>query len=165
MSVTARALIDVTGTLYGTADLGIPRFDFSGRRLLDFLPGSGAAQANIVWSDTRTLGAAANEDLDLAGSLAGHLGGTATFSAVKLILVEAAPGNVNNVVVGAAGSNQFVGPFGGIAHSIAVPPNGAFCIFHPGAGWAVTSGTGDFLRIGNSGGTTSVTYDIVLIGH
>jgi hypothetical protein len=34
----------------------------------------------------------------------------------------------------------------------------------PVSGWAVIAGTGDILKFANSGGTTGVTYDIVIVG-
>jgi hypothetical protein len=32
-------------------------------------------------------------------------------------------------------------------------------------GWGVTAGTGDLLKVANSAGSTSVNYDIVVIGN
>lgn len=48
---------------------------------------------------------------------------------------------------------------------INIRPGGALILLAPDAtGYAVTAGTGDLLRIANSAGSTSVTYDIILIG-
>ena len=127
--------------------------------------GTGAGQADKIWSDTRTLTASANEDLDLAGVLTDAFGAVITFVKVKGIFVAAAAGNTNNVVVGAAAATQFVGPFGAATHTVAVAPGGFFAICRSDAtGWAVGAGASDFLRIANSAGGTSVTYDIVLLG-
>jgi hypothetical protein len=127
--------------------------------------GTGANQADRLFHDQRTLAASANEDLDLAGSLLDAFGDTLTFARIKGIVVRAADGNTNNVVVGAAASNQFVGPFGAGTHTVAVRPGGVFAIYAPDAtGYAVTAGTGDLLRIANSSSGTPVTYDIILIG-
>lgn len=127
--------------------------------------GTGANQADKVWDDTRTLGASANEDLDLAGVLTDAFGATVTFVKVKGIFVAAASTNTNNVVVGGAAATQFVGPFGAAAHTVAVGPGGFFAICRPDAtAWSVAAGSTDFLRVANSGAGTSVTYDIVIIG-
>jgi hypothetical protein len=46
-----------------------------------------------------------------------------------------------------------------------VRPDGKFVWVAPGAtGIAVTAGTGDLITLTNSGGTTGVTYDVVIIG-
>lgn len=129
---------------------------------------SGAAinQADRMFSDQRTIAASGTDDLDLTGTaLQDALGGNLALARVKLIAVYAAAGNTNNVVIGAAAANQFVGPFGAATHMVALPPNGLFVATAPtAAGWAVTAGTGDLLRIANSGAGTSVTYDIVIFG-
>lgn len=127
--------------------------------------GVAANQADLVWSDKRTLAASANEDLDLAGVLAGALGGTVTFARVKLLMVLADAANTNNVVVGAAAATAWVGPFGAGTHTVAVQPGGCALFAAPGAtAWPVGAGATDFLRIANSAGGTSVTYDVLAIG-
>jgi hypothetical protein len=125
--------------------------------------GTTTGKADVVWSDTRTLAASANEDLDLAGSLSTALG-TVTFAKVKAIIVTADAGNANNVVLGNAASNTFTGPFGAATHTVAVAPGGSVALFAPAAGWTVTAATGDLLRATNSGGGSSVTYSILIVG-
>jgi hypothetical protein len=135
------------------------------RLAITFQNGTGLNQANAVFSDRRTLSASANEDLDLAGVLVSAFGATLTFTKIKAIFVGAAAANTNNVVVGGAAATQFVGPFGAATHTVAVPPGGVFMIATPTlAGWAVAAGSTDFLRIANSAGGTSVTYDILILG-
>ena len=44
-------------------------------------------------------------------------------------------------------------------------PGGTLLLVAPNAaGYAVTAGTGDLLKVANSGGSTGVTYDIVIVG-
>lgn len=132
---------------------------------LALLNGTGAAQADLIFHDTRTIGASSNDDLDLAGVLANALGGTLTFAKVKAIIVKAASANTNNVVIGNAAATQFLGPFGAAAHTVSLPPGGLFAITAPSAaGWAVGAASSDLLRIANSGGSTSVTYDVMILG-
>lgn len=127
--------------------------------------GTVANTADVVWSSTRTLNASATEDLDLAGSLTGTLGGTVTFARVKAIMVTAHPANTNNVVIGAASATQFVGPFGAATHTISVQPGGEFSVAAPGAtAWPVTAGTADLLKVANSAAGSAVTYTIIIIG-
>jgi hypothetical protein len=150
--------------LTGTADHGTPRSDAELDCSLRLEDGTGANQANKCWHDQRTLGASASENLDLAGGLNDAFGGAITFTAIKAILIKAAAGNVNNVVIGAAASNAFVGPFGASTHTLHLAPGASVLLLHPGAGWPVTAGTGDILKIANGGAGTSVTYDIALAG-
>jgi hypothetical protein len=88
-----------------------------------------------------------------------------TFARVKGLIVSASAANANNVVIGGAASNAFTGVFGASTHTLAVRPGGLLVLTAPDAsGYVVTAGTGDLLRVANSGGGTPVTYQIVVIG-
>lgn len=127
--------------------------------------GTAANTANRLYQGRRTLSASATEDLDLAAVLTDSYGVAITFARIRALIVKAAAGNTNNVVVGGAATNTWVGPFGAATHTLAVPPDGVLTLTAPGTtGWTVTAGTGDLLKIANSAGGTSVTYDIFLIG-
>lgn len=128
-----------------------------------FTPGTGNGQADILFADTRTLSASGSEDLDLAGGVADALGVTRTFAKVVAILIRAAEGNTNNVVVGNAASNEFGGPLSADA-TVTLPPGGVLALVHPGAGWTVTASTGDLLKLANSSSGSSVSFDIVVVG-
>lgn len=128
--------------------------------------GTGANQATQVWSDTRTLGPSASENLDLAGALVNAFGVTLTFTKIKMILVKASSSNnaANDVQVSRGASNGFVA-FLAASDGFKLTP-GAFAVFcWPDAnGVAVTAGTGDILTVTNSAGSNSVDYSIVIIG-
>jgi hypothetical protein len=166
MPLTSNVLLQVTAYLSNTsADLAVPSvpISYGGQFQLD--NGTGANQADRIWMDTNTLAASANTDVDLAGVLTDILGAALTFARVKGLFLRAALSNTNNVVIGGAVSNQFVGPFGAATHTFAVKPGGFVGWLAPDAtGWPVTAGTGDLLRIANSAAGTSVTYDVVIIG-
>lgn len=125
--------------------------------------GTASGQADVSWSDTRTVGASSTDALDLAGTLVGNLGGTLTIVKLKAVLVRAAAANVNNVRVNRPASNG-VPLFLAASDGIDVLPGGVFLWVAPGAGVTVTAATGDLINIDNSGSGTSVTYDVVLIG-
>lgn len=127
--------------------------------------GTGAEQGDVIWHAQRTITASANDDLDLAGVLTGALGAVVTFAKVKMILVSAAAGNTNNVIIGNAAATQFVGPFGAAAHTITLGPGDMFLITRRNlGGLTVGAGSSDILRLTNSAGGTSVVYDIVIVG-
>ena len=135
------------------------------RRQQSLANGTGANQADEMFSDTRTLGASSNEDLDLAGTLTNAFGDTITFARVKVIKVSAASGNGGNIVLGAAATNTFTGPFGAATHTISIPAGGEILLMAPDAtAWAVTAGTGDLLRVANDDGLASGDYTITIIG-
>lgn len=167
MALSTKARIDLAAKQTTTLDFGIPEASLAKNYTIALASGTGAGQADRIWTDTRTLGASANEDLDLAGVLTDAFGATLTFVKVKGIIVAAAAGNTNNVIIGNATSNGFVTFVGGATHTITVRPGGVFALVCGAAdsnGYAVTAGTGDLLRIANSAGTTSVTYDIAIWG-
>ena len=146
-------------------------YDFGGRyaeikQALDLLfeSGTGNNQADLVFSGQRTLAASASESFDLNGTTLLDAFGTAIAMAkIKAIYLKAAAGNTNNVIIGNV-TNGIVGPFGAATHSILVKPGGVFLWACPGTGETITAGTGDLLKIANSGGTTGVTYDLMLLG-
>lgn len=148
----------------GSADLAQPSAPAELAVRHAFANGSGANQASKIFSDRRTLAASGTEDLDLAGGLTGALGGALTFATVKALMISARPGNTNNVVVGPAAANGFLGPFGDASDRIAIRPGGVLLVTAPAGGWAVTAGTGDLLTVANSAAGTPVDYDVVIVG-
>lgn len=125
--------------------------------------GTGSGQASQVWHDRRTLTASATENLDLAASLVNAFGVTLTFARIKLVLVRALAANTNDVQV-QRGSSNGVPLFMAASDGIALGPGELFLYFSPTTGKAITAGTGDILTITNSAGSTSVSYEIVIIG-
>jgi hypothetical protein len=126
--------------------------------------GTGANSADLCFHDTRTLTASGTEDLDLAGSLAGPFGASQVFVELRAIMIRAAAANTNNVNLTRPASNG-VPLFLAASDGIAVPPGGVFMWACPADGKVtVTASTGDLLTITNSAGSTSVIYDVVIIG-
>lgn len=163
-SVAADVKVTITGAYTGANDLGTPTTPLAELATVSLTGGTGTGQADLLFADERTLAASATESLDLSGSLADPFGVTLAFVKVKCIYVFANAANTNNVIIGAAASNQFVGPFGDATDTVSVKPGGVFVSCHGGAGWAVANGSTDLLKIANSGGTTGVTYRLVLAG-
>lgn len=154
----------VSGTVVGAADIGEATHKISYSSVLDFTNGTGANQANMIWSDTRTLSASATEDLDLAGVLTNAFGTTLTFTKIKGIIVTALAANTNAVQVTRPASNG-APIFMAAGDGISITPGGFFAAAWPNlAGVAVTATTGDLITVTNSAGSTAVTYTIVVIG-
>lgn len=164
MALTAKIVSQVVATLTSPLDLSTPTDALDYTQRISLTSGTGANQADMMWHDTRTLAASASENIDLAGSLTGAFGTTLTFARIKGLVVAAASGNTNDVQVARGSSNGFT-MFLAASDGFLVKPGGHFSWWAPGAtGVAVTAGTGDILTITNSAGSTSVTYDIVILG-
>lgn len=163
MPVSADISLVVTGQHTSPLDLGTVTFPFASSNAVSLATGTGAAQADRVFTDQRTLTASATENLDLAGSLVDAFGATITFVTIKAIIIKAAVGNTNDVQLTRPASNG-VPLFLAASDGIPIKPGGGFAWFCSGTGITVTAATGDILTLTNSAGGTSVTYDIVIIG-
>ncbi|WP_433445646.1 hypothetical protein [Nonomuraea sp. CA-141351] len=133
-------------------------------RQLILAQGTGAGQADMIYSDRVTIPASGTQAVDLAGTLPGPLGGTLTFAKIKLVLVSALATNTNNVNIVSDATN---GPLLFMAKGDGYPvrPGGMFLAYDPSAaGTVVTAGTADLINLINSGAGTPVTADVVIIG-
>lgn len=148
-----------------TLDIGTARLDVNYSKRYSVANGTGADQANMVFTDTRTISASSSDDLDLYGGLTNAFGDTINFTAVHGIFIFAASGNTNNLIIGGDGS-ALVNYVGNANDVVNVKPGGMFAIYDPSAGgYGVTNSSADVLQIANSSSGTSVTYDIIVIGE
>lgn len=165
MPLTTRLSVLLNAVQTAQKDLQPVRSPLDYSKAMQMATGTAANQADLLWSDTRTIAASGTDPLDLAGSLIDALGATLTFARVKGLIIAAAAGNVNDVVLGGAASNGFVSWVGDPTDKVKVKPGGLLVLMSPGAtSYPVTAATADQLLIANGGGTTSVTYDVVIIG-
>lgn len=157
LKVISTAISNVLGL--GTADDPVSK-DYT--QLLS--NGTGANQVSQQWHDQRTLGASASENIDIqAGTFKNAFGVAIAFTKIKAMIIKAAAGNTNDVIVGAQGANAWLGMLGQTTATIKVKPGGVFAWIAPDVnGGAVAAG--DLLKILNGGAGTGVTYDITIIG-
>lgn len=164
MGLSTKLTLSAIAELSNALDLASASVPLSLTKTLRMATGTGANQADKIFHDRRTLAASATENLDLAGVLVDALGSTITFARIKAVIVVAADTNTNNVNVIREGTNG-VPLFLALGDGIPVRPGGFFAWAAPdGTAVAVTGGTGDLLTFTNSAGSTSVTYDVVIIG-
>jgi hypothetical protein len=167
MATTLKAIVtaEIKATYKNVLDLGTPTDEFLKRLKIELSNGTSANAADLMFHDQRTLTASGTEDLDLAGGLTNPLTGAAmTFVELRAVLITAAAANTNNVVLSRPASNG-VPLFSAASDAIPIPPGGTFLWACPADGKvAVTAGTGDLLTITNSAGSTSVTYDVAILG-
>jgi hypothetical protein len=163
--VDTKIIVKVTATPTRSLDLQTVEAPLAITKTFSWVDGTLADQANRVWADQRTLGASANEELDLAGSLTNFAGQTITFTVIRAVLLTAAAANTNNVFVGGAAANGFNAPFAAVGDELTLRPGGLILmIARDTTGYAVTAGTGDLFRFENSAAGTSVTWDMTLVG-
>lgn len=164
-ALTTNISASLIATLTQGLDLGTAQLPANLAKSFAWPNGTGANQADRIFTDIRTLGASGAEDLDLAGVLTDGLGNTISFARVRALIVAADVGNTNNVIVGGASSNGFISWVGAATHTVTVRPGGLLVLVAPDApAYAVTAATADLLHIANSAGTTGVTYSVAIIG-
>lgn len=163
MAFSGSALLQLAAELTSPLDLSTPTSRFSRALQINLTEGTGAGQANRVWHDQRTLAASATENLDLAGTLNDPFGQPITFARIKLVYVQAAASNVNDVQVSRPASG--VPLFLAASDGIVVRPGGVLLWAAPDAtGVVVTPTSADLLAVTNGAAGSSVTYDVLVIG-
>ena len=164
VGVTATIELNVKAKQSGAGDLGTPQTTAVLERVLEFAAGTAAVgQSNILFADERTIAASGSEDLDLAGVLSDALGATIAAAEVVAIAIVADPGNTNDVQVTRPASNG-VPAFLAAGDGLSIGPGDMFLLTNR-KGIGVTAATADLIHVANSGGTTGVTYKVIIIGR
>ena len=157
----------INATLKGVADIGTPTLTQDESARYQWENGVGANQADVLWSDERTVTTGATDSIDLAGVLTGLLGGTLTMVKVKAIRVRNSQksGVANTTVISLTRpATNGVPIFAAAGDAIPIHPGGEVLIVNPAAaGYVVTAATGDLIDIVNAAGA-SATYRIEVLG-
>jgi hypothetical protein len=165
MSLLSAIKLALSGEYASALDIGDLKQTVSYTPTVNLADGTGANQANKIWTDQRTLAASATENLDLNGVLTDAFGAVLNFTKIKALLVRAAAANVNDVLIGGHASAAVVGLFGDATDVLRVKPGGFALLVAPDAtGYPVVATTGDMLKVANSAAGSSVVYDIIVIG-
>lgn len=162
---SAELLVKFNVNQSGSNDLGNPIFSGELRKLLQFVVGTGANQADLVFTDTRTIAISTNDDIDLADVLASAFGSTITIAEMVGIVISN-KSTTQTLTVGVAGTFPWVTMWAATGDGIKVFPGGVFCNFAPDASGlgAVVGGASDVLRIANGAGATC-EYDIAILAR
>lgn len=164
-TITANVNLQITADFVNSLDVGEVKYPIAYGVNYSLTDGVGANQAKAVFTDTRTLGASATENLDMAGVLLDAFGNALTFTKIKALVVKADAANTNDVLVGGHATAAFAAMFADATDKARVKPGGAVAFIAPDAtGLAVTAGTADLLTVANSGAGTSVIYTVIIIG-
>lgn len=162
MTVTAELRVKFSSTLTGSNDMGNPEQRAVLEKVLQFASGTTANKADGVFTDTRTVAASSNDDVDLAGALTNALG--ATVASAEIVGIVIVNKSTQTLTVGVAGTNPWVTMWAATGDGIKVFPSGVFLNFAPDANGlgAVVGGSSDVLRIANGAGADA-DYDIAIL--
>lgn len=163
MTLTTRLDLKLNAAMQTVLDLVTASAPLTYSTARDLADGGGANQANKLFSDQRTIGDGASEDLDLNGGvLTDSFGATLVFAGVKCLIVISLPTNTTNLTL--FGDANSVPILNTAATTTTLTPGGIFVYFNPSAtGAVVTAGTGDIIQIANGAGASAV-YNIIIVG-
>lgn len=144
-------------------DLGDKSFKLTKALQRVFSDGTGAFQVNKMYADTLATIQSVNTDIDLNPGPTGAFGAV-LFAALKAIILVAGDANPGDLTIGNV-TNGIVGPLGAATNSIKAAPGGIIALVNPtAAGWSVTAGTADLLRVASAANAGNYTSDIILLG-
>jgi len=163
VTLNAQILLQILATENSSSDLSTTVRRTNVSESLTFTNGTGANQAEIVWSDSRTIGAGADDQLFLESLDDGR--GTVGFSAIKLVYVK----NTGTVSLTITGGDPLVwaaGPLGlEVGSTISVPAGGVLMLTNASAAGWVVDGELEQIPLSNVSETVAAAYDIILIGE
>ena len=129
---------------------------------LTFADGSGAGQANRVYTNsaTMTIAASGTLSIDLSGSVTDAFGNTLTLTKLRALLIEHLTTTTStNITVGGGANPIFGSKLSGLEIN-----NGDHMLFTCKNGYTITGGSADTLRIVNADGTNQATVRISVLG-
>jgi len=168
MSLKTTIAINLTAIVSQANDTGPASAQHTtGLLTQNWLDGVGFNQADLAFSDIRSLAASANEDLDLVGGFTDGLGNTVSPAKVAAIAFLNYS-TTQTLRLKPASSNGWTGLQSGSTDYLSIPPASTdmpgCVIFCAPRGLTITAGTGDLVNVANPSGSTA-SYRIVLIGR
>jgi len=163
-TLTSRVQVLIHATQVVPLDLSAAESVLNLMNILDLANGTGANQADVLWSDTRTLTASQSEDLDIiGGGLTDPFGVTFAPARIKAIMISSAKSNLNDMTLfGDALGPAFLNT---AATTMTLAPGGVFLLTDPSAtAYPVGAGATDIIQIANAAGVNSISYSIVILG-
>jgi hypothetical protein len=154
------AVLQATNTK--AMDLGTAKEEPAYTARIEFAHGTGSGQADLIFADQRTIANSSSEELDLSGTLKNAFGDNQAFVKIKGLLIKnLSP--TQTLTIGGAASNAWAA-WAGAANDVVKIGPGGWHVFGEPAGFAVTAGTGDLLKIANGAAGDPADYIIAIIG-
>lgn len=167
MGLNIDVALGMTGSYTKTKGIGRASYDLRDNWTLALLDGLGLGDLGTVDllyrspDAGRLVLASANDDIDLSGIVLDALGDTLALPKVRLLAFRSRTTNTVNLTIGGAPSNAFAGPWVTNGKTTLKPGGIILPICDP-AGYPVTPGTADILRVAN--GAADSIYDVLIAG-
>lgn len=153
--------VQVSSTLSGTVGLANASAPVTLSQVTQLVNGSGAGQADRVYTSEATIASGATLSLDLAGSLTDALGQAFTPARVRAIYIFSKGTNTTNVTL--FGDANGLPILSAVATTKTLKPGGTSLDIDPSvAGVPVTAGTGDIVKLVNAAGAAAVVQIVIL---
>jgi len=162
-TLTSKIVLNVGTTFTGTSGLGTAIETLALDYSIDLATGTGANQANIIYSASRSLADDVNETLDLyaSGTLKDSFGTALTMTRLKLLFIYNTSTDASLLL---GGGTTPVGIFADASDILTLPPGGK-CLFSAPDATGVLLTTNKNLKLAHNGtGTSALVYKIVAIG-
>lgn len=161
-SLTSTIRVDMGSAFSSGADMVLNGIRISTVSTNALANGTGANQADVIFSDTRSVATGATDDLDLnGGGLLDPFGAAFAPVKVKALYIKSNAANTTNLTIG---NDALPLPVVSADDTITLQPGGVLLLVWPAAaGIAVGAGATDTLQIVNGAGATA-TYDIIILG-
>lgn len=162
MSLQTQIFAQINATETKTPNVGSASASQTVARSFLLATGTQPGQADLCFSDKRTITASAVDMLDLNGVLSDVFGSMINAAHVKAILIIADAGNSGKLTLSGVASKAFNGPLGGTNPTADINPGGLLMYADPNAGWVVTPATADTIQITNTS-ANAANYEIAVI--
>ena len=164
MELTTQLDLSLNMAESSTLDFGSPTSRVAYSKSISLATGTGLNQADLRWSDQRTLTQNTNEDIDVVGALTGALGTTLSLAKLKMIVLYSLSTNVVNLTISRPATNGV--PFlAAASDAFVLVPGGLFVFVNPSlAAVTCTAGTADLINIAAAAGAADAVYDIHIVG-
>ncbi len=162
-ALTTKIVLNVGTTYTGSAGLGssteVLALDYS----ISLTSGTGANQANVIYSASRSLADDANEVLDFyaSGTLTDAFGTALTIETLKLLVIS---NTSTDATLKIGGGAVAVGVFAAAGDILSLPPGGKFLFSAPDATGLDITTNKDLNLLHGGEGTSALVYKIIAIG-
>lgn len=162
--VTASLSVRLSATDFKAPPVGGASHQVDQVFALALAAGVGVGNADTLLTKAINIAGSGSATVDLSGATPDAFGANVAFADIQCLMLIAATGNVNDIVLGNAASAPWVGPFDAGTDTVGVHPGGILLMADP-KGWPVTPTTADLLKLTNSSSGAAVTGILILIGR
>jgi hypothetical protein len=156
--------ISIAMKLTANADLNDTEDKLSLSRGVQWTYGTGANQVNVMWHDQRTLADEGTETINVydGGTEKDAFGNLLTMTALKFLYIKNNSADASLRILG--GTSADIGICVSNTDIIIIPPGGELLWTCPTAAGIVTTTNKNLKLLHDGTGSSSLTYDIVLMG-